>query len=225
MIENEKIIAALNTDEVSTLMSEFTELFLQVNYPEHIGEEEYQSMCMLSTVNEISEKTIPYGMSCTDFVSEWLKEMIVFLKQSGAPRKYPETSFVKFSIPNSDASCVVHDVYYGEKEVYLHVRNGSVIRVEPGEHDILIKKEAGAGAMTGLKVAFGGIFALAKEVKKQMNGDTGQWPINVNIPDNSLLTVNIIGGKWYIEKVVDYETVPIDDADIPDLIEASKKTK
>ena len=136
-----------------------------------------------------------------------------------------EISFIKFSIPNSSASCVVHDEYYGEKEIYLHVRNGSVIRVEPGEHDIIIKKEVGAGAKTGLKVALGGIFALVKEVKKQMNGDTGQWALNVDIPNNSLLTVNIIGGKWYIEKVVDYEIAPIDDADIPDLIEASKKTK
>ncbi len=108
MIETEKFMEALNTDEATTLMAEYTKLYLQTNDPEHLDDENHQKAIVILLIQQLSEATIPYGMDCNTFVIKWLKASIDNLKASidGSneldtypepqlyiPREYPKRSF------------------------------------------------------------------------------------------------------------------------------------
>ncbi len=129
-------------------------------------------------------------------------------------------SFIKISVPNSPATGAVHV----DNEVYLHTRDGSVIEVAPGEHTIVVSDRDVGGIRHGLKAITGGVFGFISEVKKNMNGETGRSEFDIDIPEDSLVTITVKADKCNYLKVLDYEITEINDADVSVLKEAAKKT-
>ena len=97
MIETNEILAALGTDEATTLMAELTKLFLQKEYPNELHNENAQKLVLAIIIKELSEATIPDGMDCNTFVCKYLRRSIAELKESSPTPSESTSSYTSDS--------------------------------------------------------------------------------------------------------------------------------
>lgn len=122
-------------------------------------------------------------------------------------------SFIKINFLKSDGQGYM---YIDEKPAgnVGHVFHGTVYEVEPGEHYIRVCSKSDLER----KVNFGAFFGSS-------NNQGGSWEMTVDIPENSLLTINVyrdekLNGR--IAGVANYDINDIDKDQIKKLKEQSK---
>lgn len=84
MIEMEKVLEVLNTDEGAALISEYAELFLKAEHPDYVNDEAFVKGITLGIIDGLTKNTVPDGADTEQFILGKLKESIEELKEAPA---------------------------------------------------------------------------------------------------------------------------------------------
>ncbi len=82
MIELEKVLAVLDTDEGKLLVAEYTERFLKLELPEYVNDDAVAAGIVASVAKGLSESTVPEGADVHQYILGKLEENIAELKSS-----------------------------------------------------------------------------------------------------------------------------------------------
>lgn len=108
MIDNDKILVALDTDEGTSLLAEFTRLFLKYIRPELGNDENAQKAVMLLVIQDLQQQTVPSGIDTDMYVISYLKVGINDIRKK----------YFKRCMPLAIAGIVAFFAAYGFYELF-----------------------------------------------------------------------------------------------------------